>query len=333
MLLGYASGKVGSLVFARLKGQQITRAYNPAPNDKKSEAQVAQRVKLPSMVTFYRRNNTFFPYAFETKDQKWSEYNAFVSANLLAGRTVYYDKGKLDEGYPVVAPFMMSRGTLQGIDTAFIIDTETTPNHTVATSIVCDPSVSQKYSHPFSNVDYSTDIAQLSGLLLEQNDYLNNGDMITIYVVATDKINSVGEIDETKLANANIYFKAQFTIDVNATGKLDIGGLYLCSVNVGTGKSPVLGLRDYGEAPVAVKADATSMYSLMANGGMGAVTVLSRNSTSGVKVSYSVLRCNEPATTYYNEYASATAKAQAMSSYTYNPDGFLKPRPNLVTSN
>lgn len=329
MLLGYARGKVGDVVFARLKGQQITRAYNPAPFDRRSEAQVAQRVKMPSMVQFYRRNNMFFPYAFETKKQSWSEYNAFVSANLIADKAVYYAKGKLDAGYPVVAPFIMTKGTLQSVDCAFVVDSEETPNHSVVSSIVCDPSSSTDFSRPFGTDNENVNIGQLSGLLLEQNSFLQNGDMITFYVVATDKIKQSGAIDESKLNNANYYFKAQFTIDVSSSETMTFGNLYLCSVALGTGRKPCLALRDYTETPLPVQGEATSLYSLMTQGGMGAVVVISRNTTSGVKVSYSELRCNEPATTYYNENASDEAQASAMSSYTFNPDGFLKPRPNM----
>lgn len=329
MLLGYARGKVGDVVFSRLNGQQITRAYNGSPKDRKSEAQVAQRVKLPSLVAFYQRNKSFFPYSFATKKTTWSEYNAFVSANLIAGKTVFYAKGNIDAGYPVVAPFIMSKGNMQSIQTAFAIDSQSTPNHTVvASNILCDPTIATEYNNAFDEVG-NADIGILSQLLIAQNDFLQDGDMITFFIVATSKITDNGEINIANLGNANVYFKAQFTLDIASHEKWDGKGLYLCSLAQSGALKPVLGLRDYFGTPTAVKDDPVSMYSMMSANGMGSVCVISRNTSGKVEVGYSEMHVNDPASQYYEKYASAEAMAVAMDSYTYNPDGFLKPRPNF----
>lgn len=328
MLLGYARGKVGDVVFARLKGQQITRAYNPNPNDKKSEAQVAQRVKLPSLVAFYQRNRKFFPYAFSTKKYQWSEYNAFVSANLLAGRNVYYAKGNLELGYPVVAPFIMSRGNLQQVQATFSVPpTAGSKRMIVAGGVVFDMNADGAVREAIGS-DGRLDIGKASQMLLNQNDFLQNGDMITFYVVATDKIGENGTVVERNLGNANRYFTCQFTIDVSSTETYEQNGLYLTSSSYESGTS-YLAMTDYLLTPPENENDTTSLYTMLNKNGVGACVVVSRKTTSGVDVSYSEMHVNNNAKMYYDKYASDEAKAVAMESYQYNPDGLLKPRPNL----
>lgn len=328
MLLGYARGKVGDVVFTRLKGQQVARAYNPNPNDKKSEAQIAQRVKLPSLVAFYQRNRTFFPYAFSTKKNQWSEYNAFVSANLLAGRNVFYAKGNLELGYPVVAPFIMSRGNMQQVSALFSVPpTAGSRRFVVAGGIVFDPKAEGTVEGAFG-VDGRIDIGKASQMLINQNSFLQNGDMITFYVVATDKIGTGGSIVEQNLGNANRYFTVQLTLDISSKEKFEQNGLYLTTTDYESGTS-FLCLQDYLETPPTDEADATSLYTMLNKNGVGACIVISRNSKSGVEVSYSEMHVNDNAKAYYDKYASDQAKAVAMESYQYNPDGLLKPRPNI----
>lgn len=328
MLLGYARGKVGDVVFARLKGQQITRAYNPNPNDKKSEAQVAQRVKLPSLVAFYQRNRTFFPYAFSTKKYKWSEYNAFVSANLLAGRNVYYAKGNLEQGYPVVAPFIMSRGNMQQVQALFSVPPSAgSKRYVVAGGVVFDTTAEGAVDGAIGT-DGRLNIGKASQMLINQNSFLQNGDMITFYVVATDKISEGGNIVEQNLGNANRYFTAQLTLDVTSTEIFEQNGLYLATTGYDSGTS-YLCLQDWLKTPPANENDTTSLYTMLNKNGVGACIVISRNTTSDVEVSYSEMHVNNNAKAYYDKFASDQAKAVAMESYQYNPDGMLKPRSNI----
>lgn len=112
MLLGYSRGSVGDVVFTRTKGQQIARARNRNPKNPKTKAQMAQRIKFASVVEFFRRGNqNLFQFAFENKGAKQSDYNAFVSAN--ADKGIYLTPEQLkDPKFPIVAPFIMTQGTL-----------------------------------------------------------------------------------------------------------------------------------------------------------------------------------------------------------------------------
>lgn len=65
LFLGQARGKVGSVVFSRLNGVQITRAYNPNPKNPKSWAQATQRAAFASISQYYK----VFKYLIEQGQQ------------------------------------------------------------------------------------------------------------------------------------------------------------------------------------------------------------------------------------------------------------------------
>lgn len=115
MLLGYSRGKVGSLVFSRLKGQQITKAYNAKPANPKSYSQQAQRAKLGNLVNFYRSALALLNHSFINRDGKQSSYNAFVGANLKNSR-VYLTKSIVNDLGCIVGPYRISAGSLPPIE-------------------------------------------------------------------------------------------------------------------------------------------------------------------------------------------------------------------------
>lgn len=114
MLLGYARGKVGSLVFARRLGQQITRAYNAKPKDAATQSQVEQRVRIANVVAMYRAIKSLANHSFEGAVGGQTGYNLFVQANLT-NNSVVLTKEAAALGACVVAPYLVSRGTMPSI--------------------------------------------------------------------------------------------------------------------------------------------------------------------------------------------------------------------------
>lgn len=110
MLLGFARGKVGDLVFSRRLGQQITRAYNPNPANPQSSDQMAQRTKLSGLVNVYRCLRVILDHSFTDRKNGQTSYNAFVSANMPIAPRLTADQAK--NGVVVVLPYLVSRGTL-----------------------------------------------------------------------------------------------------------------------------------------------------------------------------------------------------------------------------
>lgn len=114
MLLGYARGKVGSLVFARRLGQQITRAYNKTPKDASTRSQVQQRVRMANVIAMYRAVKRIADHSFEGVKPGQTSYNLFVKTNLT-NNSVVLTKEAASFGACVVAPYLVSRGTLPSI--------------------------------------------------------------------------------------------------------------------------------------------------------------------------------------------------------------------------
>lgn len=114
MLLGYARGKMGSIVFKRQNGQQVEVPYNPSPRNARTRAQVKQRTQLSNLVSLYRAGIALLNHSFTDKPSNRSSYNAFVAANLNKVQ-VFIPKEMAESKGCVVAPYFISSGNLPAI--------------------------------------------------------------------------------------------------------------------------------------------------------------------------------------------------------------------------
>ena len=114
MLLGYARGAVGNLVFSRVKGNEVTKARNRQPANPKTSKQVYQRAKFLNAVNFYKRGvQNLFKFAYEDKTQQESDFNAFMRHNV--SRAIPVGKGASTEtAYPAISNWITSVGSLNG---------------------------------------------------------------------------------------------------------------------------------------------------------------------------------------------------------------------------
>lgn len=161
MLLSQAKGKVGSLVFSVLKGQQITKTYQ-SKNGSKTFSQVAQRVRLANPVAFYKlATGAFFKFAFEDKQRLESDYNAFVRENIMAV-PAYQSKDEASKNIILPAPYKLSKGSL-----ANGVVTEGTYSYVIAISATAAP----------------TTIGALTTAMKKAHPELRDGDMLTIVCV------------------------------------------------------------------------------------------------------------------------------------------------------
>lgn len=161
MLLGYARGKVGDLVFARRLGQQTTRAYNSNPKDAKTRSQVTQRVKMANVIAMYRALKNICNHSFEGLAVGQTSYSAFVKANLT-GNKVSLTKEAASFGACVVAPYLISRGSLPSIQV------EGTGADAVTNIAVGNLSISG-----------TTTIGQFADALVANNAGIEYGDQLT----------------------------------------------------------------------------------------------------------------------------------------------------------
>lgn len=337
MLLGYARGKVGSLVFARLKGQQITRAYNPAPNDRKTNKQMTQRVKLPALVAFYQQNKNFFPFSYTNKPTQQSDYNAFVSANLKLADIPYYDKGNIAKGFPVIGPYQGTDGPVGEVVCSWggLEDTADAPDNNSAVGVVTSIVIPSDYDfNKYPTLGYFS-IAEFSEALIRANSNLQNGDMLTFYLVAYPAIRFGAVVDIDELSKPNIVASCQITLDVNSKDTTNDFALKF----EGNGRANTLYLvansAKYlclaSQKCVGISAstyDPTDFETLTyVNLAMSICCVVSRN-TGIQQVSRSRFALNPIATTYYNNVNSSASLANAISSYGATGEALLENKAN-----
>lgn len=112
IVLGYARGSVGSIVLARVKGQQIVKARNAKPHNKKTRAQILHRARLSTLYKFTRLMEPgFLDGAFEDmrKGENWQ--SCFVRHNVR--NAVPQIKDWVEDGTrPCYGKFLMSSGSI-----------------------------------------------------------------------------------------------------------------------------------------------------------------------------------------------------------------------------
>lgn len=104
MLLGHARGKVGSLVFSRSNGQQITRARAEVVKNPQTDAQMVQRILLNTVAQAYSKMSAIVDHSFEGIPAGQKSMNYFMKKNLDSLRQVLAaQKGDLSNE-PSVSP-------------------------------------------------------------------------------------------------------------------------------------------------------------------------------------------------------------------------------------
>lgn len=89
LFLGHARGKVGSLVFSRQDGEQVTRALNTRPKNPKTDQQIVQRAIAGTVMYAYSYlqeicNHSFEGIAYGAKSQQY-----FTKVNMDLLRQLY----------------------------------------------------------------------------------------------------------------------------------------------------------------------------------------------------------------------------------------------------
>lgn len=156
------SGKLGAYVFARRKGEQISRSW-VKPVDTKTTAQGRQRSALANIVRIYQASPSFFKSAFANKPSNQSDYNALVSRNIGKSPRIHLPKSIAESGGGVVAPYVISDGGLQSI---------------IVTGIGVTARTNIAVGADFT-IDASTTVAELSKAILENNTFIEEGDQLS----------------------------------------------------------------------------------------------------------------------------------------------------------
>lgn len=104
MFLGQARGRVGSVVFSRRMGKQITRTYNAEPANPKTRAQALQRAQFSTVIAASVGLKEVINNSFDGVKNGQESVNKFVSVNLKDIRT----RGA--NGSPVALQWLVPKG-------------------------------------------------------------------------------------------------------------------------------------------------------------------------------------------------------------------------------
>lgn len=124
MLLGHARGKVGSVVFSRLNGKQITRALAESVKNPRTDGQNVQRAIFATVNGFASAVRDVVDHSFQSTKEGQESVNRFVSINVKKLRELYLSGAAVDimpkgEGLPYANAYRFSQGSL-GLQNLFI---------------------------------------------------------------------------------------------------------------------------------------------------------------------------------------------------------------------
>ena len=325
MLLGYARGAVGNLVFSRVKGNEVTKARNRQPANPKTSKQVYQRAKFLNAVNFYKRGvQNLFKFAYEDKTQQESDFNAFMRHNV--GRAIPVGKGASTESiYPAISNWITSVGSLNGPQAVIgfsgsPVDISGVGRLYAAGDYNVSPSNAQGADIPISDpatctVGFSageaiTTFGGLCTALKATYPDLQEGDIVTITLIH-QILQGIGEpglllptaYEMDGAANAPAWKFVQFAIDSTSTKTIaqavgtDIYKSDGLSVSVVGGSNDIFSVsyekswKDWYDEIIGDDFDPdvfTSMSSCVAG-----VMTFSRNTANGLRVSTQELSTSE----------------------------------------
>lgn len=159
--------KLGGTVLYRAMGQTRQRELASEISNPRTESQMTQRVKWSNLVNFYRANRDWMRYAFETKRENQSEYNKLMSLNVT-GSPIYLTKQQAAAGACVVAPYIVTQGSLPSI--------ELTGSDAVFQSNI--------YTNDAAGDIIAGSVANFSRALLQYNPGIREGDQLSVIKIS-----------------------------------------------------------------------------------------------------------------------------------------------------
>lgn len=305
MLLGYARGKVGSLVFSRRKGEQITRARNFHPANPRTLAQMSQRMKMYAPVALYKATlASSFKYAFQDQRANESAFNAFIRRNIAIAPWV--NKTLASQLAPIPFPALVSDGSLQSVDT-FV------------------GGIAERIGSQFETIHWATAILGLEGLdqltvaevsssIVTKYPTLQFGDMLTFITINAQGLSVEGGDVLFNGVDTLQYKVAQITLsDTDSTQISDLGLVPAWPVDE-TEANPK-GIALIGGDGQFDTDDVVSA---------GAI-IVTRKSGSNVIVSTERLQLNAFATEVYNLMSTDAYRQSAAQSYLVQESPLLDP--------
>ena len=198
LIMGQMTGKLGDAVFSVRKGVQEVRKYNYSNSSNGNGATLAQRIvrlRLASLAGMYAVLKPFMQYAFQSKSNLISDYNAFVKANA-SNNVIVFSKQEISNGSQCVGPVIIANGTLP--------------------EIVCDAASDVIYRIGLkAAITAATTVAQFAAEVIAKNIDWQYGDKLTIALIKNGV--RAGQIGDVWTSRAQYY---TITLDATDTRKM-----------------------------------------------------------------------------------------------------------------
>lgn len=294
MLLGYARGKVGSMVFSRANGEQITRAYNGSPTNNRTVPQMLQRTTFITANKFFTRGNqNFFKFSFEDKRQNESDFNAFMRNNIK-NATMMSQYAFEEATYPALGRFLLTKGSLYGVPITYNKNGE------------CYDIIET------TDTTYGT-VGSFSKSLIEEFQ-LQKGDIFTAVMIAAEGSSTANTPSILPLRRGIVRWTIkQLTIDPDNQSPIQT---YFGNTLIIDSTRPV---RRYA---LKFGSDSDTIQA--------ACVTISRTTKRGVKVSTSQLVFNEQAQLAYNACQEPEYKQDVINSWDATPESILEGSQSLT---
>lgn len=301
--LSTLQGRIGDVTFRQRKGVQVSAKLQPNVTNPRSMGQMSQRTQLSNLVAFYRTSRALLARAFEDKKTSQSDYNKFVQLNLNGETKIFLTKQQARKNFSIVAPYQVSKGSLNEIEVTALSWDGTMTN----------PAVNTSLNLGTFQIANNTTIAELTEAIIANNNGWQEGDQLTVaYWTQNAALSStVQEYSSMKVFDLILSLSAKGT-KVNE---------YLPTIAsvANTSVTPnlyTIGFKQY-------KATET------ANPAAGFAIFQSRKTDNLLKVStQKVLMLSET----WTDYSSAAANVKANASYAATEDAILVPE-SPISSN
>ena len=169
------TGSIGDMTLRVVNGQTVT-SEKVTRNTSKTFAQMVRRVQWANVVNLYRAFEGTLHPSFESRPRSWSDFNAFMSANI-GQFGVYLTASEASQGGCLVAPYQITRGSLPSVGMGT----------TEAGVITSDIKVGAL------DITDETTLAAFSAAVRANNSGWEYGDQLSAFV-ALQKVNTITQV-------------------------------------------------------------------------------------------------------------------------------------------
>lgn len=163
---GLRNGRIGGISYYSQRGIEIARVAQNSSNygetASRTQAQQSRRIMWANLVNFYKYSRRWLVKGFQSKGERQTDYNAFMSANLASAR-IPLTKEQAQGGGIVLDSFIVSRGTLASV-------TDTSVTDSLESRIDC----------PSGTITATTTVGAFSAAIIAANDFITEGMQVSL---------------------------------------------------------------------------------------------------------------------------------------------------------